>query len=127
MPVVSNSTGSPRKSEDLETWTPLLGLTRTSNCGSHVSVGTSRLKELQEKLQMRMPESPAPKKTRATWRIHPVSGAIVSNYKKDVNARYHLQSNQYWTSAQRETRSAFHSAVLVEYLTKSRIPEGAIR
>ena len=64
-------------SEELETWPPpeptlflrdlesgrigplMVDVVARSTGGSHVSAGTSRLEELQERLQSRTPESPA--------------------------------------------------------------------
>ena len=65
---------------------PLPVMTPASLSGSQGSAGTSRLKELYEKLQERTFESRASDGAPATWRIHPVVGAIISSYKKNFNA-----------------------------------------
>ena len=98
--------------EDLETWTPLEptpslrdlesgrirprmvdvalpGPTPSSVGASQVSAGTSRLKQLQERLQSKTLESPASEAEPRTWRKHPVRSVLISNYKKRTEGRYH--------------------------------------
>ena len=62
----------------------LPGLTPSSLAGSQASAGTSRLKELQERLQSRTPESPAREAEPLTWREHPVWSFMISNYKNNA-------------------------------------------
>ena len=99
-------------SEDLEKWTPpeptlssrdlesvrikpltvevaLPGLTPSSTGGSQASAGKPRLKELQERLQARTPESPAVEAGSHTWSKLPVRSALVSNFEKNTEGRYH--------------------------------------
>ena len=99
-------------SEYLETWNPpkptpssrglevsrfkplavdvaLPGLTTSSTSGSQASAGTSRLKELQERLQPRTPEISAWEGQPHTWRKQPVRQAIISNYERIIEGKYH--------------------------------------
>ena len=48
----------------------LPGLTPSSTSGSKAGAATSRLKQLQERLQARTPESPAREAAPITWREH---------------------------------------------------------
>ena len=49
----------------------LPGLTPSSTSGRQSGAGTSRLKELQKRLQARIPESPARRAASITWREYP--------------------------------------------------------
>ena len=116
-------------SEDLETKTPpslrdlelsritplmvdvaLPGLTPGSTGGTQVSDGTSRLKELQERLQSRTPKSPASEGEPHTWRKQPVKSVVISNYKKNTEGKYHPQHKEDLTCAHCERRAAFNDA-----------------
>ena len=54
----------------------LPGLTPSSSSGSQTGAEISRLKECQERLQARTPESPAREAAPITWREYPVRGAL---------------------------------------------------
>ena len=134
--------------EGLETWTspepvssmrnleagrirPLMdialpGLTRSSTSGSQTGTGTSRLKELQKRLQSRALESPAREEQLATWREFPMRTVIIAKCKKNTDGTYHRHNREEWTAAQRERRDAYHDAGWAEYFTQPRIPEGAV-
>ena len=73
---------------DVDVDVALPGLTPTLTAGDHGSAGISRLRELQERLQSRTPESSASEGDSSAWRKQLVSGAIISIYKKDDNGRY---------------------------------------
>ena len=60
----------------------LPGLTPSSTGGSQGSARSSRLKELQERLQARTPKIPASEGQPSTWKKQPVRGANISNYKE---------------------------------------------
>ena len=99
------------RSEGLEAWTPpehvpsvrnleanrvrplmdiaLPGLTSSSTSGSQSGTGTSRLRELQERLQAKTLENAAREQRPTTWREHLVRSAVISSYKKNVDGRYH--------------------------------------
>ena len=78
---------------------------------SQVSGSSSRLKELNERLQLRNSESPARVELPPTWREQPI--------------RYHRHNRMDWSTAQRVRRDCFHEAAWEEYLTQPRVPEGA--
>ena len=78
----------------------LPGLTPGSTGGSQAGAGTSRLKELQERLQSRTPENPTLEAETHTWRKQPVRSAIISNYKKNTDRRHHRHRREDWTAVQ---------------------------
>ena len=55
---------------------------------SQVSGSSSRLKELNERLQLRSRESPARMELPSTWREQPVRSVVISSYKKNIEGRY---------------------------------------
>ena len=67
----------------------LPGLTPSSTSGSQAGAGTSRLKQLQERLQARTPERPACEAAPITWREHPMWSVVISSYKKNTDGAYH--------------------------------------
>ena len=93
---------------------------------SQVSGSSSRLKELNERLQLRNRESPARVELPPTWREQPVRSVVISSYKKNTEGRYHRHNRMDWSTAQRVRRDYFHDAAWVEYLTQPRVPEGAV-
>ena len=93
---------------------------------SQVSGSSSRLKELNERLQLRNRESPARVEVPPTWREQPVRSVVIASYKKNPDGRYHRHNRMDWNAAQRVRRDCFHDASWAEYYTQSRIPEGAV-
>ena len=67
----------------------LLGVTPSSTSGSQAGAGTSLLKELQERLQARTPESPAREAEPRTWREYPMRSVMISSCKKNTDGAYH--------------------------------------
>ena len=94
--------------------------------GSQVSGSSSRLKELNERLQLRIRESPARVELPPTWREQPVRSVVISSYKKNWDGRYHRHNRMDWNTAQRVRRDCFHDAAWGEYFTQSRVPEGTV-
>ena len=93
---------------------------------SQVSGSSSRLKELNERLQLRNRESPARVELPPTWREQPIKSVVISSYKKNTEGRYHRHNRMDWSTAQRVRRDCFDDAAWVEYLTQPRVPEGAV-
>ena len=93
---------------------------------SQVSGSSSRLKELNDRLQLRNRESPARVELPPTWREQPIRSVVISSYKKNTEGRYHRHNCMDWSTAQRVRRDCFHDAAWVEYLTQPRVPEGAV-
>ena len=87
---------------------------------------SSRLKELNERLQLRNRESPARVELPPTWREQPVRNVVIASYKKITEGRYHRHNRMDWNAAQRARRDCFHDANWVEYHTQPRVPEGAV-
>ena len=105
----------------------LPGYTPSSTPGSsQVSGGSSRLKELHERLQLRNRESPARADLPSTWGEQPVRSVVISSYKKNTEGRYRKHNRIDWSAAQRERRDCFHDATWVEYFTHPRVPEGVV-
>ena len=94
--------------------------------GSQVSASSSRLKELNERLQLRNRESPASVELPPTWREQPVRSVVIASYKKNTEDRYHRHNRMDWNTAQRARRDCFHDASWVEYHTQPRVPEGTV-
>ena len=94
--------------------------------GSHVSGSSSRLRELNERLQLRNSESPARVELPPTWREQPIRSVVISSYKKNTEGRYHRHNRMDWSTAQRVRRDCFHDAAWVEYYTQPRVPEGTV-
>ena len=63
----------------------LPGLTSSSTSGSQSGTGTSRLRELQERLQAKTLENAAREQRSTTWREHLVRNVVISSYKKNVD------------------------------------------
>ena len=81
---------------------------------SQVSGSSSRLKELNERLQLRNCESPARVELPPTWREQPIRSVVISSYKKNTEGRYHRHNRMDWSTAQRVRRDCFHDAAWVE-------------
>ena len=93
--------------------------------GSQVNGSSSRLKEINERLQLRSRESSARAELPSTWREQPIRSVMISSYKKNTEGRYHRHNRLDWSTAQSARRDCFHDAAWVEYLTQPRVPEGA--
>ena len=93
---------------------------------SQVSGSSSRLKELNERLQLRNRESPTRVELTPTWREQPVRNVVIENYKKNTDDRYHRHNRMDWNEAQRARRACFHNASWAAYYTQPQIPEGAV-
>ena len=88
---------------------------------SQVSGSSSRLKELNERLQLRNRESPARVEPPLTWREQPIRSVVISSYNKITEGRYHRHNRMDWSTAQRVRRDCFHDAFWVEYFTQPRV------
>ena len=105
----------------------LPGYTPSSTPGkSQISGSSSRLKELQDRLQLRSRDDSTRQERPSTWRDHPVKSVIIASYKKNTDGRYHRPNRMDWTTAQRARRDCFHDAIWAEYYAQPRIPEGAV-
>ena len=94
--------------------------------GSQVSDSSSRLKELNERLQLRNRESSARVELPPTRREQPIRSVVISSYKKNTEGRYHRHNRMDWSTAQRVRRDCFHDAAWGKYFTQPRVPEGAV-
>ena len=77
---------------------------------SQVSGSSSRLKELNERLQLRNREIPARVELPLTWREQPIRSVVISSYKKSTEGKYHRHNRMDWSTAQRVRRDCFHDA-----------------
>ena len=91
-----------------------------------MSGSLSRLKELNERLQLRNRESPARVELPPTWREQPIRNVVISSYKKNTEGIYHRHNRMDWSTAQRARRDCFHDAAWVEHHTQPRVPEGTV-
>ena len=98
----------------------LQGLTPSSTSDSQTGTGTSRLSDLQERLQS--------SSRGATSHQEESSGEECDDRKpqKNTDGAYHSLNRVDWTAAKRARRDAFHDASWAEYLTQPRIPESAV-
>ena len=94
--------------------------------GSQVSRSSSRLKELNGRLQLRNRESPARVELPPTWREQPVRSVVIASYKKNTEGKYLRHNRMDWNTAQRARRECFHDAKWVEYHTQPGVPEGTV-
>ena len=104
----------------------LPGLTPSLTSSSQTGTGTSRLREIQGKLQSRVRENSEREERPPTWREHTVRSVIIASYKKNTDGAYHRHNRMNWTAAQRARRHAFHDFSWAEFFTQPRIPEGAV-
>ena len=105
----------------------LPGYTPSSTPGSsQINGSSSRLKELQDRLQLRSRDDSTRQERPSTCRDHPVRSVIIASYKKNTDGRYHRHNRVDWTTAQRARRDCFHDASWAEYYAQPRIPEGAV-
>ena len=129
---IPNEATSSLRSLETQPIRPLMdvvlpGYTPTSTSSdSQVSGGSSRLKELGEKLRQRSRESSARPELPPTWREQPVRSVVISSYKKNTEKRYHRHNRLDWNAEQKARRDCFHDAPWVEYLAPPRVPEGAV-
>ena len=82
-----------------------------------MSGSSSRLKELNERLQLRNRESPTRVELPPTWREQPVRNVVIASYKKNTDGRYHRHNRMDWNAAQRTRRVCFHDASRAEHYT----------
>ena len=102
----------------------LPGYTPSSTPGSRqISGSSTRLKELQDRLQLRSRDDLTRQERPSTWRDHPVRSVIIASYKKNTDGRYHRHNRMDWTTAQRARRDCFHDVSWAEYYAQPRIPE----
>ena len=77
----------------------LPGYTQSSTpSGSQVSGSLSRLKKLNEGLQLRNRESPDRVELPSTWREQPVRSVVIASYKKNTEGRYHRHNRMDWNA-----------------------------
>ena len=100
-------------------------LTSTSSDGQ-VSGGSSRLRELGERLRQKSRESSARPELPPTWREQPVRSVVILSYKKNTEGRYHRHNRLDWSTEQKARRDCFHDAAWVQYMAPPRVPEGAV-
>ena len=129
---IPNDATSSLRSLETQPVRPLMdvvlpGYTPTSTSSdSQVSGGSSRLKELGERLRQKSRESSARPELPPTWREQPVRSVVISSYKKNTEKRYHRHNRLDWSAEQKARRDCFHDAAWVEYLAPPRVPEGAV-
>ena len=105
----------------------LPGYTPSSNLGSsQISGSSSRLKELQDRLQLRSRDDSIRQERSSTWRDHPVRNVIIASYKKNTDGSYHRHNRMDWTTAQRARRDCFYDASWAEYYAQPRLPERGV-
>ena len=129
---IPNDATSSLRSLETQPIRPLMdvelpGYTPTSTSSdSQVSGGSSRLKELGERLRQKSRESSARPELPPTWREQPVRSVVISSYKKNTEGRYHRHNRLDWSAEQKARRDCFHDAAWVQYLAPPRVPEGAV-
>ena len=96
--------------------------TSSSQAGS----SSSRLKELQDRLQSKARDDSLGEGRPPTWRDHPVRSVQIASYKKNKDGAYHRHNRMDWTAAQRARRDCFYDAAWAEYFTQPKIPKGAV-
>ena len=111
----------PLMDVELPGYTP----TSTSSDGQ-VSGGSSRLRELGERLRQKSRESSARPELPPTWREQPVRSVVILSYKKNTEGRYHRHNRLDWSTEQKARRDCFHDAAWVQYMAPPRVPEGAV-
>ena len=129
---IPNDATSSLRSLETQPIRPLMdvelpGYTPTSTSSdSQVSGGSSRLKELGERLRQKSRESSARPELPPTWREQPVRSVVISSYKKNTEGRCHRHNRLDWSAEQKARRDCFHDAAWVQYLAPPRVPEGAV-
>ena len=129
---IPNDATSSLRSLETQPIRPLMdvelpGYTPTSTSSdSQVSGGSSRLKELGERLRQKSRENSARPELPPTWREQPVRSVVISSYKKNTEGRYHRHNRLDWSAEQKARRDCFHDAAWVQYLAPPRVPEGAV-
>ena len=103
----------------------LPGYTPSSTPGkSQIGPGSSRLKELHDRLQSRARDNSAREERPSAWREHPVRNAVIASYNKNMDGIYHRHNRIDWTTAQRVRRDCFHDASWAEYFTQPKKTRG---
>ena len=129
---IPNDATSSLRSLETQPIRPLMdvelpGYTPTSTSSdSQVSGGSSRLRELGERLRQKSRESSARPELPPTWREQPVRSVVILSYKKNTEGRYHRHNRLDWSTEQKARRDCFHDAAWVQYLAPPRVPEGAV-
>ena len=129
---IPNDATSSLRSLETQPIRPLMdvelpGYTPTSTSSdSQVSGGSSRLRELGERLRQKSRESSARPELPPTWREQPVRSVVILSYKKNTEGRYHRHNRLDWRTEQKARRDCFHDAAWVQYLAPPRVPEGAV-
>ena len=129
---IPNDATSSLRSLEMQPVRPLMDVvlpeyTPTSTSSdSQVSGGSSRLKELGEKLRQKSRENSARPELPPTWREQPVRSVVISSYKKNTEKRYHRHNRLDWSAEQGTRRDCFHDAAWEKYLAPPRVPEGAV-
>ena len=129
---IPNDATSSLRSLEMQPIRPLMdvelpGYTPTSTSSdSQVSGGSSRLRELGERLRQKSRESSARPELPPTWREQPVRSVVILSYKKNTEGRYHRHNRLDWSTEQKARRDCFHDAAWVQYLAPPRVPEGAV-
>ena len=98
----------------------LPGYTPSSTSGnSQISASSSRLKELQDRLQLRRRNDSKRQERPSRWRDHPVRSVIIASYKKKTDGRYHRHNR--WIGPRHNGREGIASMMrLVPNITHSR-------
>ena len=129
---IPNDATSSLRSLETQPIRPLMdvelpGYTTTSTSSdSQVSGGSSRLREMGERLRQKSRESSATPDLPPTWREQPVRSVVISSYKKNTEGRYHRHNRLDWSAEQKARRDCFHDAAWVQYLAPPWVPEGAV-
>ena len=103
----------------------LPGYTPSSTPASS-QMSSTRLKELQERLQLATSEVTIRGERPPTWREQPVRSVVIATYKKKTDGRYHRQNLHNHRLSQRARRDCFYYAAWAEYYTQPRIPDGTV-
>ena len=77
----------------------LPGYTSSLTGGSQTGMGTSRLKELHDRLQSKARDHSAREERPFTWRDHPVGSVIIASYRKNTYGAYNRHNRMNWTAA----------------------------
>ena len=109
----------------MEVTLPGYNLSSTTSSSQAVS-SSSRLMELQDRLQSKARDDSVREERPPTWRDHAVRSVTTASYKKNKDGAYHRHNRMDWMAAERARRDCFHDATWAEYFTQPRIPDGAV-
>ena len=128
---IPNDATSSLRSLETQPIRPLMdvelpGYTPTSTSSDGQVSGSSRLRELGERLRQKSRESSAKPELPPTWREQPVRSVVILSYKKNTEGRYHRHNRLDWSTEQKARRDCFHDAAWVQYMAPPRVPEGAV-